>query len=67
MASERRATGWEYSCLGPADSFQGLVCELKAKTKQGWELAGIMNESCKVYATVKRRVHAAAVRGRRAA
>jgi hypothetical protein len=50
------AAEWEYCHLGPADSFLGLLGDLKAKTSQGWELAGVRNDSAKVYATVKRPV-----------
>ncbi len=56
MASETLTTQWEYSCLGPADSFLGLVGQLKVKTTQGWELSGVRNDSSKVYAIVKRPV-----------
>jgi hypothetical protein len=60
MLGDGHARGWEYCCLGPADSFQGLLGELKAKADQGWELSGVRNESFKVYATVKRPVAAPA-------
>lgn len=63
MMGEVRWPGWEYCYVGPADSFQGLVGELKAKTREGWELSGVRNESSKIYATVKRPVSAGAVHG----
>ena len=61
MIGERHAPAWEYCCVGPADSFQGLVGELKAKASEGWELSDVRNESSRVYATVKRPVAFAAV------
>jgi len=67
MSGTRRAPDWEYCHVGPADSFQGLLGQLKVKTREGWELIGVRNESSKVYATVKRPVHAIAVQGQRAA
>jgi hypothetical protein len=67
MTGQGLARGWEYCYVGPADSFQGLVGELKAKANEGWELSGVRNESSKVYATVKRPVAALAVREHRAA
>jgi hypothetical protein len=63
MLGEICSPGWEYCYVGPADSFQGLVGELKAKTSEGWELSGVRNESSKIYATVKRPVSARAVHG----
>ncbi len=53
MATDLSAD-WEYCHLGPADSFVGLLGDLKVKTSEGWELAGVTNEASKVYATVKR-------------
>ena len=67
MSSETHAPGWEYCYLGPADSFQGLVGELKAKTQQGWELSGVRSDAAQVYATVKRPVAATTVQQTRAA
>lgn len=67
MTSEVHAPGWEYCSLGPADSFQGLVGELKTKTQQGWELSGVRSDASHVYATVKRPVAAMAVQEPRAA
>lgn len=66
MMGDRHAPGWEYCHVGPADSFQGLVGELKAKASEGWELTGIRNESSQVYATIKRPVATAAVGDSRA-
>lgn len=59
MISEALAKNWEYCHLGPAESFQGLLGELKSKTTQGWQLAGVTNDARKVYATVKRPMYAA--------
>jgi hypothetical protein len=56
MTDQGRATTWEYLFVGPADSFQGLVEELKIKEKDGWEVAGVRSDSSKVYAVVKRPV-----------
>jgi hypothetical protein len=67
MSSETHAPEWEYCYLGPADSFQGLVGELKAKTQQGWELSGVRNDATQVYATVKRPVAAPALQHPKAA
>ena len=67
MTSEVHAPGWEYCRLGPADSFQGLVGELKTKTQQGWELSGVRSDAFQVYATVKRPLAIAAVGQPRAA
>jgi hypothetical protein len=67
MTTETHAPEWEYCNLGPADSFQGLVGELKAKTQQGWELSGVRNDAAHVYATVKRPVAATAAQPPRAA
>jgi hypothetical protein len=60
MTNQARATTWEYSFVGPADSFQGLVEELKAKEKEGWEVTGVRSDSSNVYAIVKRPVVAPA-------
>ena len=54
MTGQTLARNWEYCHVGPADSFQGLVGELKTKADEGWELTGVRNESSRVYATVKR-------------
>ncbi len=59
MIGQQPAPAWEYCSLGPADSFHGLLGELKARTSQGWELSGVRNESSQVYATVKRPLAAA--------
>ena len=67
MGGQAHALDWEYCHVGPADSFQGLVGELKAKASEGWELSGVCNESSRVYATVKRPVAAAPVGEQRAA
>ena len=67
MSGEGRTPNWEYCHVGPADSFQGLVGQLKAKTREGWELSGVRNEFSKVYATVKRPVRAMAVLHEKAA
>ena len=66
LMGDGRAPGWEYCHVGPADSFQGLVGELKAKATEGWELSGIRNQSSRVYATVKRPVATVAVGEHRA-
>ena len=65
LMGDGHAPGWEYCYVGPADSFQGLVGELKAKATEGWELSGIRNQSSQVYATVKRPVATVAVGGHR--
>ena len=67
MTTEVHAPGWEYCYLGPADSFQGLVGQLKAKASEGWELTRVRNEASKVYATVKRPLQAVALCTQRAA
>jgi hypothetical protein len=66
MATDCRMQ-WEYCYLGPADSFVGLLGDLKVKASEGWELAGVTNESSKVYATVKRPVAVGAGQEQRAA
>ena len=67
MMGDGYAPGWEYCRVGPADSFQSLVGELKAKASEGWELSGVRNDSSLVYATVKRAVATAPVGEPRAA
>ena len=67
MTGQAHPPDWEYSCVGPADSFQGLVGELKVKAEQGWEVTGIRSDSAKVYATVKRPLPAMALQGQKAA
>jgi hypothetical protein len=67
MTNQGRATTWEYAFVGPADSFQGLVEELKTKEKEGWEVAGVRSDSSHVYAIVKRPVVAPAPQDRKAA
>ena len=67
MGGQAHTLDWEYCHVGPADSFQGLVGELKAKTRQGWEVAGIRSDASKVYATVKRPVQGMAVEEQRVA
>jgi hypothetical protein len=67
MTTEVHGPGWEYCYLGPADSFQGLVGQLKAKTQQGWELSGVRSDASQVYATVKRPLDALALCSERAA